>query len=73
MSDPIFTKITPEIQIRILRCHQCGRFWGVESCESGTCPYCAKSKLDAADRETQRLGRVITSLRGVVTRGKKKK
>jgi hypothetical protein len=61
---------TQEVILDMSRCYDCGRWWAIERGFTGVCPKCASDKIDRVYREQERLGRVVQSLRGVVTRAK---
>ena len=64
---------TPTIELTTRRCVDCGRYYATEAWPSATCPYCADRKVDARRAEEARLGRVVSALRGALTRANKRK
>ncbi len=58
------------IELAEHRCMECGRYYATEAYPSSTCPYCAESRAQDRVNETERLGRVVSALRGALTRAK---
>lgn len=64
-------EIQPKLELVVTRCWECGTFWAVERRVHGTgpsCPCCAGRKALYAHKESERIGRVISALRGTITR-----
>lgn len=65
-------QLQPTVPLNEHRCYDCGRWYATEASPSSRCPYCGERK--AADRidEIARLGRVVSALRGALTRARKR-
>lgn len=50
------------------RCFTCGRFYATEAGFQGNCPICGYKVVKKAQDEEQKLMRVISALRGVITK-----
>ncbi len=64
-------KLTMDIDLKIERCSECGRYYGIEMTRSSTCPYCARRNLANAMHELEVAERSARALRGTLTRRKK--
>lgn len=58
----------PAIEVDVTRCYECGRWWGIERGEEGTCPRCAQAKIDRAWEETKTAQRSAAAARGAAAR-----
>ena len=65
--------INPAVAIDIVRCYDCGRYWGFERGFRGQCPICADRKIQRIVSEAERNERVVRSLRGALTRTRKRR
>jgi hypothetical protein len=66
-------KLEVLIELHTRRCYECGKWWSGEHPGLGQCPMCADKKIGAALDEQDRLGRVVRSLRGAITRSKRRR
>lgn len=62
----------PDLKLEVRRCYGCKRWSASERDEPWGCPACNIKARDKMRDETQRLGRVIRALRGVITRMSRK-
>lgn len=65
-------QLTKVVDMDEKRCWNCGTMWAVERIRTNRadCPGCASDKVEERSAEEKRLGRVIRSLRGAITRMK---
>lgn len=61
---------TPSITLSVRRCHECGRFYAVESFPQCRCPYCAERKVEEAHKAQAKAERSASALRGALSRRK---
>lgn len=59
------------IRLESRRCGDCGRWYAYEGPSFVQCPVCLEKRRWTLFEETQRLGRVISALRGAITRTKR--
>lgn len=65
-------EIQQSFSIKIYRCYKCHRYWGCEMHEGGECPMCAHDDHQERARGSIKLERQNASLKGQITRLKKK-
>lgn len=63
----------PKITLEINRCYDCGRYWALENAVSGTCPKCAQDKIMRLLDDVARHERAVASVRGALTKAKKRR
>jgi len=61
-----------DITLAVQRCYECGRYWAHENAVSGTCPTCAQDRIDRLVEEANKHDRAVASLRGALTKAKRK-
>jgi len=73
MSIATFTLNTP-IPLETIRCYECGRYYAVELSHYNfqACPYCSDKQVKAANARAEAAERSKNSLRGALSRLKKK-
>ena len=62
-----------EVNLKIDRCWECGRWWAIEQfAPGGECPHCAHKKYKKLWDEFEKLEKTIRSLRGAITFAKRR-
>lgn len=69
--------LTVDLKLETRRCWKCGKYWALESGAasihgSTTCSQCQQSYINSLNHDLQKRDRSIISLRGAITKLRKK-
>lgn len=74
--DVTHVHVTLEHDLHVKRCYTCGAYFAIEFWRSNgmsACPYCARDKIQELEQNLKKLVRSNISLKGVVTRTRRRK
>lgn len=66
--------LTPNLELELRRCHDCGTFWAIERCRVLNllvCPRCGGEEVRKANERAGAAERSKVSLKGALTRQKR--
>jgi hypothetical protein len=63
--------VTPQLTLKVERCHDCGRYYGVELARLSRCPYCAAGDVERAVEHQVAAERSAAATRGALAKAKK--
>lgn len=64
-------QITREIELKELRCLDCGRFFAVETAKPYDCPHCSAAKISRLVKTNEQLERSLRSAKAYIASKRK--
>ncbi len=61
------------VPLRVQRCYKCGRWFAYEPIGGYRCPLCAGARIEELEAEAAKNQRAMASLRGAVTKARKRR